>query len=77
MGFTIQSRLINKANYCSKPTPEEDSTINITWKPATSQKMEYLYIGTGGKVNMAEGLFSERAAFWRSLSKSTMAKDEL
>ncbi|KAF2901468.1 hypothetical protein ILUMI_04718 [Ignelater luminosus] len=69
----------NFAKY-GNPTPETDSSIHVKWEPVQRQKQNYYFIKSDKDVQMAEGLYSERAEFWRNLHlnvRTKMIRDEL
>lgn len=61
------------------PTPDIGEVIEEKWNPVKSEDMEYYYIDADN-TKMKQGLFLERAKFWRTLathSRKVIVKDEL
>lgn len=70
------------ANFATtgNPTPQTDSVISTIWQPVKSENLEYYFIKGPDDIQMAEGLFAERAQFMREVnlySKENIVKNEL
>ncbi|KAF2885851.1 hypothetical protein ILUMI_20324 [Ignelater luminosus] len=63
----------NFAKY-GNPTPETDTSIPVKWEPVEKQKQNYYFIKSDKDVELAEGLYSERAEFWRNLKLNIRTK---
>ncbi|PSN48039.1 hypothetical protein C0J52_09101 [Blattella germanica] len=55
--ITLLSNFIKTGN----PTPEEDSSLNVKWKPATKEEM--LYLDIGKELQLCSEPFKERMDF--------------
>ncbi|KAK5640862.1 hypothetical protein RI129_009409 [Pyrocoelia pectoralis] len=68
----LTSLWVNFATY-GDPTPSSNSSVK--WRPAEKGRENYYYIKSGSEVEVDEGLFVQRAEFWRSLGLDSRRKD--
>lgn len=62
------------------PTPENDSSALVKWEPVESDRENYYSIKTHSNIQLEEGLFTERASFWKKISvdsRRIRIRDEL
>lgn len=57
------------------PTPEVNTLIPAQWDPVETYNMEYYHIGGPQEMQMKEGLFIERAQFWRDLLHTDLQQE--
>lgn len=70
-GYNITvSKYLGKFNFFilffRNPTPNTNNLIKEKWLPVESENLEYYFINAN-ETGMRDGLYIERAKFWRNL----------